>query len=134
MAVSSVRFTVAEWHGDAFMAALQDYQVQQMHEAVDMVKADMQGSIRPGGGPSSPGGPPHSQSGELRGAFTTRVTRNQQGATGTIGNTAPHALFLEFGTRHMAARPFMRPAFARNQQRIAAVLTRPTVLNIGRLR
>lgn len=40
-----------------------------------------------------------------------RVIAEGQALTVTVGPAKPafHGLFLEFGTRHMAARPFLRP-------------------------
>jgi len=35
-----------------------------------------------------------------------------------FGATAYYAPFVELGTRHMAARPFIRPAFDANQQKL----------------
>ena len=35
---------------------------------------------------------------------------------------APYALDLEFGTRNMSARPYMRPALKRNKKRIRSML------------
>ncbi len=39
-----------------------------------------------------------------------------------FGATAPYAPYVEFGTSRMAPRPFIRPAFDANQQRILDAL------------
>jgi HK97 gp10 family phage protein len=39
------------------------------------------------------------------------VDKSEQAVSVQVGPTAFYAKFLEFGTRHMKARPFMRPAF-----------------------
>lgn len=40
-----------------------------------------------------------------------------------FGATADYALFVEFGTRRMAAEPYIRPAFDANQQKFIDALT-----------
>lgn len=58
--------------------------------------------------PSSPGEPPRDRSGHLAGSLSATV--DEAGAV-TLAATDP-ARHLEFGTRTMEARPFLRPAAA----------------------
>jgi len=134
MAKSSIRYTLTDWRGDRVTPAVQDLMDERQHEVADGLKAAMMATIKPSATVSAPGQPPRSVTGELRGGFTTRVTRNQRGVLSTIGNTAPHAGYLEHGTSRMAARPFMRPVFAARQAWILRTLGRKGGLNIGRLR
>lgn len=48
--------------------------------------------------------------GRLRSSITNRVVRDSQGIAGIVGTNVSYALFVEFGTRYMAAQPFLRPA------------------------
>lgn len=48
---------------------------------------------------------------------------NVQVAQSQPGGVAHDAIFLEFGTVHAAARPFMRPAFEVNKDHAAAEFT-----------
>lgn len=81
---------------------------------------------------SAPGEPPAVDTGRLRGSISTNwsgsgmakgstegVARGEDGVgqpdakedmfTVVVGTNVPYASFLEFGTRNMAPRPFMRP-------------------------
>lgn len=59
---------------------------------------------------SAPGEAPANQTGRLVGSL--RTTYQDGGLTGIVSASTKYAFFLEFGTRKMAARPFMRPALA----------------------
>ncbi len=80
------------------------------------VEFEAKASMQPGGGvggtPSSPGEPPRVQTGNLRSSISTN--RLPQSDIYVVGptRTAFYGKFLEFGTRSMSARPFMRPALA----------------------
>jgi len=56
----------------------------------------------------------HVRTGYLRSTIYHRV----EGLSLEAGATADYAPFQEFGTRRMAANPFLRPAFDAYQQRI----------------
>jgi HK97 gp10 family phage protein len=56
---------------------------------------------------SKPGSPPNQDRGTL--TRNIRVTMNDD-LTADISSNAPYSAALEFGTRKMAARPFMTPA------------------------
>lgn len=65
---------------------------------------------------SLPGDPPLSQTGNLRESI--QAIKNFVGTT----RRAPYGRFLEFGTRKLAARPFLRPALERMRPVIAPLL------------
>lgn len=56
---------------------------------------------------SAPGEAPANDLGLLA---SSMFWRKGSGLTAYYGNSAPYARFLEFGTRNMAPRPFLRPA------------------------
>lgn len=56
---------------------------------------------------SAPGAVPHSRSGELAGSFIYSVYQEGSQTILAVANTAPHAGFVNSGTSHMEARPFM---------------------------
>lgn len=61
--------------------------------------------------PSAPGSPPAVQTGRLKGSITHyKLKDSEQWTVVAGGDQAPYAKYLEYGTRKMAARPFMRPA------------------------
>lgn len=55
---------------------------------------------------SAPGEAPAVDTGALIGSIQTEV----QGTEGVVFTNMGYAVFLEYGTRHMAPRPFMTPA------------------------
>ena len=56
---------------------------------------------------SAPGQPPNTDTGRL--VSSLNVTRSGSTTAEVLANVE-YAAYLEFGTRHMAARPFMTPA------------------------
>jgi HK97 gp10 family phage protein len=76
-----------------------------------------------GSAPSKPGEPPRKQTGTLRNRVFKKLRNG--GATVRVGTTAPHGGLLEFGTKNMAPRPYIRSTFAENQAEVQRILTRP---------
>lgn len=77
---------------------------------------------------SAPGEPPAPDTGRLAGAgkfsdeggFFTDIEEGEHGEViGVIGTNVEYAPSLEFGTRHMMARPFFRPGIARATEDIS---------------
>ncbi len=66
------------------------------------------------GVPSSPGEPPHLQSGHLKQSVYQQVKNDGKKVTGIVGNNAEYAAFLEFGTSKMQPRPYLRPVVEKN--------------------
>lgn len=48
--------------------------------------------------------------GRLRSSITHAMARDSRGLFGIIGTNVSYAPFVELGTRHAAAQPFLRPA------------------------
>lgn len=46
------------------------------------------------------------------GRLSRSVTPSAQGNTARVSASAPYGVYVEFGTRRMRARPFLRPALA----------------------
>lgn len=68
--------------------------------------------------PSAPGQPPNADTRFLDTNIDTTVAA-QNPPTVHVTSHAPYSAALEFGTSKMAERPFMRPATARNKDRVA---------------
>lgn len=62
---------------------------------------------------SAPGEAPATDTGKLVGS----IVSGAEGPRGYVEARSVYALYLEYGTRHMAARPFLVPAFEANRQR-----------------
>lgn len=74
------------------------------------IEAEAKGSMEGGGFPhvaSSPGQPPHVDTGHLKDSIRFAMTGEYEGE---VAAGAEYAAYLEFGTSRMAARPFMTPA------------------------
>ena len=74
--------------------------------------------------PSSPGDPPARRTGRLMESLSVVTRASTRNLTATVGfpeaqftGTGPYPVFLEFGTRKMAARPFVRPSVDRFRKR-----------------
>ena len=76
---------------------------------------------------SSSGNPPATDTGVLKSGISTRVEVERNALVGKIIAYAPtnkgdnYALFLEFGTTDMEARPFMQPALDKNAKKIQQI-------------
>ena len=58
---------------------------------------------------SAPGQPPAVDTGRLRASITHEMQTEGQRVTARVGTNVEYAKELEFGTRRIAARPFLRP-------------------------
>ena len=76
-----------------------------------------------GTNPSAPGDPPHKQLGHLRRSVTYETETD--GLTGRVGTNLLYGLWLELGTRLMAARPWLRRALGDCREQVKALLTAP---------
>lgn len=69
---------------------------------------------------SAAGEPPASDTGFLANNIMFQVDADGLGAS--VDSRAGYSSFLEFGTRDMAARPFMQPALEENKKAIKAMV------------
>ncbi len=67
---------------------------------------------------SAPGQPPATDTGKL----VSSIVADAKGLTAYVEARSTYAVHLEFGTRAMAARPFLHPAVERNRERIGAMM------------
>ena len=89
--------------------------VQEVFE-IDMKTAAVQGSpVRAPKGPHNPQGIP---GGTNRRSIDTDVEMSEQGVEASIYTQSGYGGYLEVGTRKMAARPYIRPAFDENVAKI----------------
>ena len=85
---------------------------QKIEKACLMVESDVKRSFVTS--PSPPGGPPGVDTGRLRTSITHEVEETINEIVGRVGTNLDYAIFLEYGTSRMAARPFLRPGLAKN--------------------
>lgn len=80
------------------------------------------GKLVYGAFPSLPGDPPHKQTGRLLGSIAWDLVSD---AIARVGMNLRYGRFLELGTKHMAARPWLRRALNEMTGYIRAVWQRP---------
>lgn len=107
----------------AFLARVDRYEQNLLNELADQAQQVAKDSMGPAGPnpPSQPGRPPHRQTSRLHegvvaehanGTHSAQVVSTRTGGKpGTEDENVPG--YLEFGTRNMAPRPYMRPAYDR---------------------
>lgn len=93
---------------------------KKLPEAGELFINELRQELSSTGGPSSPGSPPHSQSGRLANSF--RVVDG--GDKASVVSDCDYALALENGTSRMAARPYINEALQAAFSRIKALLER----------
>jgi len=72
---------------------------------------------------SAPGEAPAQATSDLRKSVKASVEGKGLSVLGKVKATASHALPLEFGTRRMAPRPFMKPSLDRSISAIKSILS-----------
>lgn len=101
-----------KWQGDKFVGALNKHILDGGNTVGQQVTSHIKSLIsrpNPGGlSPSAPGEPPKRVTGELMSSIDYDFEMDRVGLHVYVSASAVHAIPLEFGTRYMAARPFMR--------------------------
>ncbi len=121
-----------EWNSDEFFADLQDA-IQDGLEDVGVSLADAYGDVlnrrasnkSNGGIPAPPGYPPAKDTGTLARSISYQM-RLGSVSVGVSRNSPAnqYALPLEYGTRNMAARPWLRPTLKKFRRKINRIFTR----------
>jgi HK97 gp10 family phage protein len=102
--------THLKWYGDTVQKEMESRAETMLLEAGDAMADEIRRTISiptASAGPSQPDEPPHMDHGDLVKSVYSRLVGR---LTVSVGVSDPKALFLEIGTRHMAARPFIRRA------------------------
>lgn len=55
------------------------------------------------------------RTGELKTSISAEVKKNSQGAEGKVYTNKPYAVFVELGTTHQSAKPYLEPAAKQNE-------------------
>lgn len=71
---------------------------------------------------SKPGEPPHKDKGRLRASISYEIASD--GKSAKVGTNVKYGKMLEFGTKKMAARPWLRPTFNKCLAEIKKILGR----------
>lgn len=77
---------------------------------------------------SAPGEPPRKRTGTLQKSVASEVSISADELVIRVGSNVPYARFLEYGTRKMPARPWLRPGLAEMEDR----LTRDFAAQLGK--
>ena len=90
---------------------------------ISMSAASHTGLVYGGHRASAPGETPAVDMGVLVNSINTQlVSSSDTSAFAEVGTGVEYAEWLEFGTSKMKARPFMRPAYDNNLEKIKAVI------------
>lgn len=73
---------------------------------------------------SAPGEPPAQATGQLRQSVKTAVEGEGRTVIGMVGTNLNYGKMLEFGTRKMGARPWLRISFEKSLDTIKSILSR----------
>lgn len=82
---------------------------------------------------SAPGDAPASDTGNLRQSITAEIRDGGLSARvgPALGDDPNYAVFLEYGTRKMAARPFLRPTAARVKEQLGETMRKAFKAGMG---
>jgi HK97 gp10 family phage protein len=72
----------------------------------------------PDTGRSKPGNPPKTDTGRLVNSITVDTETTREGVEALVGTNVAYGRHLEFGTRTIAARPWLGPALRQNIKKI----------------
>lgn len=121
-----------EWHGDEYMARLHRHLEGNLTAAAIHLTNRIVTVIGVDGredGPSDPWTPPRKQRGDLRrsiGYSQPAALRRHVGSGKGDGNADPgYAIYLEFGTRKMLPRPYLRPTLYKERDQIRKLILVP---------
>lgn len=70
---------------------------------------------------SSPGQPPAQATGTLRQSIKTSVKGEGRTVIGEVGTDKKYGPMLEFGTRNMAARPWLKKSFDKSEAKVKSI-------------
>lgn len=73
---------------------------------------------------SNPNEPPATRTGALRSSYRFRVVEQGNSLVGEVGSPLDYSVYLEYGTRRMAPRPHLLPAYYSRETPIKDILTR----------
>jgi len=73
---------------------------------------------------SSPGEAPASATGALRQSVKGTVEKEGKQVVGMVGTDLDYGRMLEFGTKHMEARPWLRKSFEKSESKVKEIFMR----------
>ena len=122
--------SIVKWYPKRFTKKFENHMDRNMDTAAEFLQADIQLAFPGrGGAPSQPGEIPtvqHGGGGGLKGSI--RWTKGAKRLTRKVGSILKgYPVFLEYGTKKMAKRPYLRPAIDRNKQNLSRIIERPMV-------
>ena len=119
--------SIVKWYPKRFTKKFENHMDRNMDTAAEFLQADIQKAF-PGcdGAPPRPGEIPTIQTGALKKSI--RWSKGVKQFTRKIGSVIKgYPVFLEFGTKRMTKRPYLRPAIDRNKQNLSRIIERPMV-------
>jgi HK97 gp10 family phage protein len=126
------------WNGDQYLKELEEKLARNVERAaihlVNEIKENLNISGDPfkassgasgvhykNENPSQPGEMPHKMLGDLQRSITYEIEADKLSAK--VGTNIDYGAWLELGTSKMAARPYLRPTLAQEQDTIKNIIT-----------
>jgi HK97 gp10 family phage protein len=114
--------TLRNWKGNDFKKLVRMDAGQRLEAAAILLKNEIKQDLSEPSPPvSSPGTPPHKDTGRIRASISHEV--DTQALTARVGTNVEYAKYLELGTKNMAARPFLRRAFNEHLEKLKQIMT-----------
>ena len=124
------------FHTDKVIKSIEDAAGKRMAEAVQAVRTQVLETLSgsrsgrtyyvPGTKrtytASSPGQPPAQATGGLRQSIKTSVSGEDKVVVGIVGTDLEYGRCLEFGTRNMSPRPWLRVSFEKSSEKVKSIL------------
>jgi len=106
-----------------------DIRYEMAHTALDTTKSYYTNNKTKAHHPSLPGNPPAVDTGNLRESINYEVHKNGKEVYGIVGSNQKdfnedYAVYTEYGTTKMAARPWLRPAMRQNNEFIRRTIAK----------
>lgn len=112
--------SIVSWNGDKANEFVRRQTVMAVKRVcIEIVRKAKYLLSVPGPTPSSPGEPPHKQTGQLRMSVAYEVDERSEPIQARVGTNMIYGMFLELGTRRgISPRPWLRRAAYETQERV----------------
>ena len=101
--------TKIKWHGDKLIKEVGLKCFQTMEKACLLVERDAKRMCPV-------------DTGRLRASLSHEIERSKDGTVGRVGTNVEYGVYVEYGTRKMSAKPYLRPALENNKGKIKRLL------------
>lgn len=105
-----------------FQPSLRKQVARRVDRAAFTLQEDLKVTLSTSPSPSAPGQPPGKVTGNLGRSVQTDRSRVESDLIARVGTNLTYGFWQEYGTRLMAARPWLRPTLQRFRSKLVALL------------